>query len=80
MRIWPLSYIKGLSNMTIAERQKAFQKKLEDLGHVLKLEDDGRVDIFVCDCDYHNGPGCIKCDESWCHHCGHISNERCKGE
>ena len=46
-----------------------YHKKLEEAGHVLERGSDGEVDIFVLDAGYHNGPGCVKCGLSWCHHC-----------
>lgn len=43
-------------------------------GHVPIMEagrfgDPDRLDIWVMSADYHNGPGCSSCGESWCHHC-----------
>lgn len=31
--------------------------------------DDGEIDIFRMDAGYHNGPQCMRCQESFCHHC-----------
>lgn len=42
---------------------------LEAQGHRLVRDEDGEIDVFVLDCEYHNGPGCELCGESWCHHC-----------
>lgn len=42
---------------------------LKDHGHVLHCERDGEIDIFRYDDGYHNGPECVNCDDSWCHHC-----------
>lgn len=48
-------------------------------GHSPCME-DGRVDIFVMDSGFHNGPGCITCGESWCMHCTAPENiEPCIG-
>lgn len=46
-----------------------FEEKLEAAGHVLRRDGGGYIDIFVMDIGYHNGPGCVNCGESWCHHC-----------
>lgn len=48
---------------------QSFNERAEALGHKLRRDEDGNVDIFVCDSDYHNGPGCETCGDSWCHHC-----------
>lgn len=48
---------------------KSYEQLLEEAGHVLKRDEDGGIDIFVMDVGYHNGPGCVNCHESWCHHC-----------
>lgn len=42
---------------------------LEKCGHELKRDEYGEIDIFVLDMVYHNGPGCILCDDVWCYHC-----------
>ena len=47
-----------------------YQEKLEAAGHVLKRDEDGDIDIFVLEYGFCNGPGCINCGDSWCHHCG----------
>jgi hypothetical protein len=48
----------------------SYSAQLEAAGHVLKRDpEDGRIDIWVLDADFHNGPGCINCDMSWCQHC-----------
>lgn len=46
-----------------------FYDALEAAGHKLVRDEDGEVDVFQCDADYHNGPGCEKCHETWCQHC-----------
>lgn len=38
-------------------------------GHVWKTEDDGDVDIMANAGGIHNGPECVKCGYSFCHHC-----------
>lgn len=48
---------------------KEYFEYLESKGHSLKREDDGTVDIWAFDEDYHNGIMCIKCYDSWCYHC-----------
>jgi hypothetical protein len=49
-----------------------FHIALEEAGHKLRREDDGEVDIFALDYDYHNGPECVLCGDSWCHHCREV--------
>jgi hypothetical protein len=53
--------------------ESAYHQALRDAGHTLRMiEDEGeppRIDIFVMDVGYHNGPGCVTCGDSWCHHC-----------
>ena len=44
-------------------------KALVPMGHEFYLDEWGGVDIFFMESDYHNGPGCSLCDDSWCHHC-----------
>ena len=46
-----------------------YYKKLEAAGHVLYRDEDGSVDAWKLDYDYHNGPGCVNCHQSWCEHC-----------
>ena len=48
---------------------ETYDAYLEALGHVLYRDDDGDVDHWRMDWDYHNGPGCMNCDETWCQHC-----------
>lgn len=38
-------------------------------GHSPILTNDGSLDVFVCDHDYHNGPGCSICHWSCCWNC-----------
>lgn len=37
--------------------------------HDFALDTDGKIDIWQLDEDHHNGPRCMRCDESFCHHC-----------
>ncbi len=56
-----------------------YQEQLEAAGHVLKRDEDGKIDNWVMEYDYHNGPGCVNCQDSWCEHCeDHI--EPCIGK
>ena len=54
-----------------------YHKKLIDAGHVLVLDDDGKIDSFAYSDGYHNGPSCSACGMEWCHHCRHSIN-KCK--
>ncbi len=38
-------------------------------GHTWQLDEDGKIDIFAYDGDTHNGPACVTCGYSFCHHC-----------
>lgn len=46
-----------------------YLEMLEAAGHVLKRETNGDIDVWVLESGYCNGPGCINCGTSWCHHC-----------
>lgn len=46
-----------------------FYTALEAAGHKLVRDEDGEIDSSQLDADYHNGPGCEKCHETWCEHC-----------
>lgn len=37
--------------------------------HDFYTDEDGDIDVFRLDVDYHNGPECRRCHEIWCHHC-----------
>lgn len=37
--------------------------------HKWRRESNGDIDVFVLDVGHCNGPGCIRCGESFCHHC-----------
>ena len=37
--------------------------------HKWKCYEDGRIDLFVTDKGFHNGPGCTVCGFTFCHHC-----------
>lgn len=48
---------------------KAYWGRLEAAGHRLKRDEDGEVDYFAFSYEFHNGPRCELCGDSWCHHC-----------
>lgn len=50
-------------------RSKEYTAAIQAAGHLLKLDDDGNVDMFAMSYEYHNGPMCELCYESWCEHC-----------
>ena len=37
--------------------------------HKFIYDKDGKIDNFILDYEYHNGPKCIRCGESFCEHC-----------
>ena len=49
----------------------------DNRGHVWKL-DEGELDIFGLDIEGHNGPVCIRCGYSFCHHCSEEPTEDCR--
>ena len=42
---------------------------MEPIKHEWARHEDGAIDIFQMDADYHNGPRCLRCNYSFCHHC-----------
>lgn len=52
-----------------AETRSDFVRKCEDAGHKLMLNEEGQVDFWIVDSNFHNGPGCELCGKSWCWHC-----------
>ena len=46
-----------------------YAARLEAAGHVLKCDEDGDIDYWVLVYGYHNGPGCVNCNDRWCEHC-----------
>jgi hypothetical protein len=71
--------MSGVVEPDHAEAATALVDRIVQAGHVLKLDEDGAVDEFVCDAGYHNGPGCSVCGESWCQHCASPRVETCDG-
>jgi hypothetical protein len=41
--------------------------------HQWYRHEDGNVDTFRLDIDFHNGPQCMVCGEAFCHHCSRPS-------
>lgn len=37
--------------------------------HDWERNEDGSIDIFGMESEFHNGPLCIRCGYSYCHHC-----------
>lgn len=48
---------------------KQYWDRIEKAGHVLKRDEDGGVDYFAFEFEFHNGPLCVLCGDTWCHHC-----------
>lgn len=49
--------------------KKPEEKDFPPLKHTWKLDEYGNIDDFAYDNDTHNGPSCVKCNYSGCHHC-----------
>jgi hypothetical protein len=47
-------------------------QKLQSLGHILELDEDGDVDLLAMETGRHNGPRCTRCMTGWCVHCREI--------
>ena len=47
---------------------------LKAKGHMPVVDEDGKLNFFVCDSGYHNGPGCHACGWSCCWHCCAVSD------
>lgn len=37
--------------------------------HDWKKDENGNIDYFALDYECHNGPECLRCGFSFCHHC-----------
>jgi hypothetical protein len=64
------------------KKDREYYARWIDAGHVLRLDERGNVDYFGHECDGHNGPICIECEDQWCEHCVHASREKiekCEG-
>lgn len=62
------------------EREDAWARMADTLGHELALNEQGRPDFFALEHGFHNGPRCVRCDHDWCHHCNPDGpKERCPG-
>lgn len=62
------------------ERREMIAKTLEGQGHVLRRDEDGKIDwLAMCDDEnFHNGPICDKCYMSWCEHCESTWTFKCE--
>lgn len=72
---------KNVSNRSkIKDREdKEWYDEMIKKNHIPILTADGDLDNFVCDYDYHNGPGCSRCNENWCQHCAnHTDIKECQ--
>ena len=38
-------------------------------GHQWKTDEEGKIDFFVMEAEFHNGPMCVKCGFTFCEHC-----------
>lgn len=49
-------------------------------GHQWRTNEDGSIDIFGYDAGLHNGPICVLCGYSFCHHCSDgVAKQECTG-
>jgi hypothetical protein len=48
-------------------------------GHIWRLDEYGEIDLFGLDYDNHNGPICVVCEDSFCHHCQAGPDNDCPG-
>ena len=51
-----------------SSKKPAF-KKFQYPEHKWRLDENGEIDEFAYECDYHNGPVCERCYYSFCEHC-----------
>ena len=62
------------------KEDQTWYEALKAKGHMpimVDYDDEGdppRLDVFVCDSGYHNGPGCEACRWSCCMHCKGIKS------
>jgi len=49
-------------------------------GHEWRRDKDGSIDIWGLEYEHHNGPVCVRCGYSFCHHCQTGPTEDCKGD
>lgn len=47
---------------------KGLEKQFES-EHTWEQGEDGYINIFAFEEGYHNGPKCVVCGYSFCHHC-----------
>lgn len=48
--------------------------------HFWKRKEDGEIDEFAYEGDFHNGPVCVRCGDSFCKHCepdGYETHRHC---
>ena len=55
--------------MTDISTEEKWLEAMKAKGHMPKLDDDGGLDLFVLDVDFHNGPGCTICFWNCCMNC-----------
>lgn len=54
--------------------QKDWMAEFRNKGHIPQLNEDNEIDMFVCDSEFHNGPGCQICKYAPCMWCTSIQN------
>ena len=58
--------------------KRKYSYEADNKGHEWKTNDyDGGVDIFAFEIGNCNGPMCIKCGYSFCHHCRELPEAEC---
>jgi hypothetical protein len=59
----------------ISPQEAALFARIEAAGNKLIRHIDGSVDEFILDTEYHNGPCCALCGETWCEWCAMRSGD-----
>lgn len=52
----------------------------DNRGHTWRLKENGDIDQFGLDFEYHNGPICTTCGYAYCHHCTGKPEVDCPGK
>ena len=58
----PFYYLPNLVEKKVAKWEQSYN-------HLWAKDENGDIDMFAFEEDYHNGPRCTKCDDYFCAHC-----------